>query len=749
MSFLLLESKRDNLLIPYITYLHENGIDVSLSEFKSAILKKLSNEGGIRNLSLRSNYYLAGAARYYFNGDLTLNKPVSLLTNEYWKNNSIVPDNWNEEACSKLNAVIYLLRNSYIDSVGTNFEQPEDFGKLSFKQLLRKYGKKIDKELGGKNNSESGLNTDEHVGRNYTFEIMYSQADCQKYERPTAPGSWCITYGQNHYNGYVRRLDIHYVIFRQDGWENIERPKDPLSEPGFTQEKPHDAYGNSLIAMLQSNTSPEPVFITSRWNHGYEVRCEADHAYTKEEFQQITGVTDEDLKRIYDIWYRTKSLKNKNTKPKQELLEIGRAFKYAQMRINAGENPETVFDGNEVIVSGKNGKLIKSIAIVYLDVPGYGKQRALFDGGKIIFETLLFTNCSQISTNIILFKIDRYCLFYNIDKHKLTSIDGITKFKYTLSNYSLSRLDSYKYIMVKQSTHDVALLDAKTFEPLRLPNGEFWFNDLSCPSYSMEYYQVNTECKGIGARKDDSVIQIIYDSSSNESYFFNIETKKFIKTPRPEPGYAKKYFPAYTDDELFPKLDRYSYLTNGFFSVSFTPSTMLHGRMALEIFDSDGNNVAIGGIYDFNRFYIAYDRFIAVVDYDDASNKIIYDLEKKKPLTIFNNLTIDFGNQYPLREVDDNRYLAIRLENSRYLVYDIEEEGFRYNQNTDGTNIDDYMFSNIASMNGSLWVGHVGEYHPIENASKVNTDSSNYIDVNDVENMVNESIRRLLKKLMI
>ena len=758
MGFLLLESKRDELLFPYITYLHENGIDVSLGEFKSAILKKLANEGGIRNLSLRSNYYLAGAARYYFNGDLTLNKPVSLLSKEYWENNGMTQDNWNEEACSRLNTIIYLLRNSYIDSIGINFEQPEDFGKLSFKQLLKKYGKKIDKTLGGKNNSEHELNTDEHVGNNYTFEIMYSQADCQKYERPTAPGSWCITYGLNHYNGYVRSLNIHYVIFRQDGWENIQRPKDPLSEPGFTREKPHDAYGNSLIAVLQSNTSPEPVYITSRWNHGYGVSCAADHAYTKEEFQQITGVTDEDLKRIYDIWKKTKSLKHGNGPSKQQVLEIGRAFKYAQMRINSGENPETVFDSHELIVSGKNGKLMKSTAIVYLDVPGYGKNGALFDNGKVVFETLSFTSYSPISPNIILFKIGRYHSFYNTNRHKITSIDGTTKFKYIIGNYDLNRLNSYKYIMVKQSTHDIALIDTQTFEPLKLPNGQCWFNDLVCASFSMDYYQVNTDCTGIGARPDDSVIQIIYDASSNENYLFNINIKKFIQAPKPEPGYAAKYFPRYNDDELLPKLYRYAYLTNGYFAIGFRPPSRCNQTPGPPyiIFDSNGNKLVVDGCSEFRYFQMVYGRFIALTTYDE-SKKTIYDLEKHKSLTILGK-PIEFeSTTNPLRNWDNEKYLGILVVDAqsysayyrKYFIYDVEAENFRYHSETDGTSINDYKFGGIIGVDGGPGVMRDGIKIPIEDVSKLEPNTDNKITTNDIEAMVNESIKKLLKKFMI
>lgn len=68
------ESKRDNMLLSYYNAIVESGIQVSFGQFKSKLLQTLSSSGGIHSLSERSNYYLAGAARYYFNGDLTTNK---------------------------------------------------------------------------------------------------------------------------------------------------------------------------------------------------------------------------------------------------------------------------------------------------------------------------------------------------------------------------------------------------------------------------------------------------------------------------------------------------------------------------------------------------------------------------------------------------------------------------------------------------------------------------------------------------
>ena len=100
------ESKRDDLLLPYLEQLKERGINATLGQLKTFMLRKLTEEGGLRNLSLSSNFYLAGATRYYFNGDLTLNKDLSVF-----KDDPTEKDTWNTEVCDKLNALIKILRN--------------------------------------------------------------------------------------------------------------------------------------------------------------------------------------------------------------------------------------------------------------------------------------------------------------------------------------------------------------------------------------------------------------------------------------------------------------------------------------------------------------------------------------------------------------------------------------------------------------------------------------------------------------
>ena len=131
---LVLEGSRDNLLLPYLNQVQQVDPKATLSMLKQYLLRKFVNEGGIGNLSLGSNFYLAGVARYYFNGDLTTNQKLSVFDEN-------VKDEFISDVCQKLNALIAVLRGKYIDSVGETWEQPEDFGTLSITQLLKKYKK--------------------------------------------------------------------------------------------------------------------------------------------------------------------------------------------------------------------------------------------------------------------------------------------------------------------------------------------------------------------------------------------------------------------------------------------------------------------------------------------------------------------------------------------------------------------------------------------------------------------------------
>lgn len=539
-KWLLNEGARDNMLAVYIPLFQKRGIDINVSKLKQFLLNKFVTEAGIRQLSERSNYYLAGVARYYFNGDLTSNTRLNALYPRF-------KDKFNHEVCERLNALIKILRLSYIDSVGTQFEQPEDFGTLSLKQLFRKYNKKINQELGiddGNNAGENGeVNNDTSAGKSYTYDILYSFEDAKKYYKYTEPGAWCITYGKQHYDGYIRNLGIHYVIFLMNGYEKVPR----RIGDGFTKDKPHDLYGNSMIAVLQSNSSPEPVYITSRWNHGSGIDntqgTEADHAYTKEEFLDVIGCDESVLMRCYEQWKRNKAKYGNVDKNmmKAEKLEATRNFKYMQMLLNGGmrlkDMPRELITNGFVIANPNEKNVENSVLKVTTTVNGkqyftiFDRKRLMFDDIMLEDDGYQIRNCSK-ETGYIQFNVwnghSSSHILYNTRSHQFVSVEGCKKFRYVGDEFLHTWAD-FPYSVVGLNGRQFALINVASGKTVRTRTGAEWFegiNALESSSWTnvnflnkirLPYFNENTK-----------VIKLLYDSSANIKYLFSVETGKFI-----------------------------------------------------------------------------------------------------------------------------------------------------------------------------------------------------------------------------
>lgn len=666
---LLLESKRDNLLLPYYNLLLSKGLNISFGEFKGILLEHLTQNAGIRNLSLASNYYLAGAARYYFNGDLTENKDLALFYNyttnnvrtQQANNNQAVSQNHQDkfipEVCMALNVLIKILRDSYIDTIGTTFEQPEDFGELSLKQLFKKYGAKIKKQLGMEEKpEESTLDKSTTVGNGYTFEILYSFDQARKYEEYTKPGAWCITYGEGHYNSYIRNLNIHYVIFRQNGFENIERipEKKKWKTCSNGYEKPQDTFGNSLIAVLQSNNSWEPIYITSRWNHGSNDTgsVEADHAYTTAEFMKITGVNQADLERIYQIWAEevnnNKSRSELNKIKKDTLLNI----KEAQLRINNGENITSLIDIIHFAV-GSVENIKKSVFIGELKGTS---AHFIVDKSKIIFESIGDANTEYSTGNrpgtifaynyLIICKFENYYLLYDYRQHKIVSVNDVYKFKaIPVPFYSKNNEFDYSFYQVKTSHKDIALIDINTNKPLQLPNGEYWFNSMYSQTVDSKWTPRNKVTALFVGDTSCSALEIIYDESSREKYFYNLTTRKFFNPP---------VFDG--DESLLPQLNRFnklepilakSNLGKNFIIFRFTSNPNARWDTyctPFQLFTTDGNEVILNGTKYFKDLvYLGYN-FLAYEKFEGYDTNWLR-VKKYKIFDFQNNTTITIGGQ--------------------------------------------------------------------------------------------------------
>lgn len=549
MNFLF-ESKRDDYLNQYLEILRKRGIETTLGQLKGYLLNKFASGFGMHSLSKPGTYYLNGVTRYYFEGLLTTNKRLNAL----YPN---VEDKPKTEVCTRLDALIDIFRNSHIDSVGTQFEQPEDFGNLPLDKLLKKYNKKINQYLGidEKPQKEEVPQVDQNTdaGKNYTYEILYSYDDAKKFEQYTRPGAWCITYGQQHYNAYIKRLGIHYVVFMRKGFEDVPRQ---VGE-GFTKRKPHDAYGNSLICVLQSNKSSEPIYITSRWNHGYGETSgtEADHAYTKEEFLKVIGCDESVLQRCFEQW-KEGLKKNKqdsssvNSKNREEKKEMLRKFKYAQMMMNNGAQMKDFFEDGYVL-AGKPEKPMKSILLVSAKSEDGSYYYTICDRGQLKFDQYFVKSDTSsyydrprtvnVNNTILAITSNDKTIFYSIKKRTLLDADGVKQFThadYHLKDRSLRDTPVFKrYYMVAARGNQIAVLDTQIGDFMTAPNGSKIFESIvtiQTGNRRWSHYDKNVDYRGhihLFDIDDSGFLKMVYDSSAQEVYIYSVQDNKFINVP--------------------------------------------------------------------------------------------------------------------------------------------------------------------------------------------------------------------------
>ena len=527
------ESTRDNLLSTYMEAVSQKFPELSLGQFKSYLMRKFVTEANIHALSLGSNYYLAGVTRYYFNGDLTANKKLNVF---YPK----IQDQFIPEICERLDEIIVYLRNAYVDTYGKKMELPEDFGGLTIAQLFKKYSGRIDRVKDKSNISDvetlEGQNSTGSIGQDYTYEIMYSQEDCKKYETATSPGAWCITYAKQHYRGYADERDAHFIIFRQDGYEKVPRKV----EQGY----PLDRYGLSLIAVRQSNKDGSFIGCTSRWNHGStgtpNVK-DADDVMSYEQFKSVVGITDKDFKKLYETWKQVADAKLKNSRAKryqqkQETLGLVRQFKYCQMLMEGGASFEQLvkdkyIDQYEALTSNTNPR--KGIFAVW--ATNGGRTRCtICDKGKFMPEEMMCGNIMPFNySNTGIEKSehkDRYAVgvsmgiktkyqFYDLLKHKLVAVDGHTKFNEPFRMFGYTGHWYLQLVLEEQKSY--SLYDIESDKPLQTPDG-------------------NNVFEFVMQMADGHVLYMSVDKMAGTCYWFDVEKGEYIKELENRESYLQR-----------------------------------------------------------------------------------------------------------------------------------------------------------------------------------------------------------------
>ena len=687
---LLNEGSRDNQLLPYLQILNNRGIKVNLSQLKQFLLKKFVNEAYIRALSQSSNLYLVGVTKYYMNGDLTYNTELNVFNDD-------IEDKFNQEICQQLNEIIIYLRNAYIDTTGTEFMEPEDFGTLSIAKLFKKYSKKIEKLK-----TERELkNTIPNTSKQYKVDIMYTQYDCVQYDEATEPGAWCITYAPQHYDYYTRHNKSHFVIFAQEGYQDIPR------EVG--ENYPLDTFGLSLLAVQQSNVDGSFIGCTTRWNHGgfnHEPRIDhADNALNYEQFKEVVGISDEEFLTIFNDWKNNKKIGGKGNKSKIEKLDAIRKFKYAQMLIRNGVSIKKLIDdrilrnarvlhSNVAYKIPSETKIATSVYSIWVEMPDGNKYSTILDRGVVkVDEVLCYGGDDTICTletasrkyefNGIINAIDKIpetilvcrgskngcAILYDIARHHIINIDG---FKEVFETIEIGNTD---WVLLRdKGANQCVLYNFVKGEALDI-NGKKVFEG------------IDRLCH------DGLLLRFVYDSAAQEYYFYSLVYNK-----------------------IYPVLNN-TQPTYGYMIVQNHPELCLMGKnFVYRFFNLEtGEFEAINGIEEFDSVKPITDYYYYMAPKGEYVG-YVYNTENWEPLRypdgiMFGNKiacigALDLSGRYlqskeygMISLQSKSRYNAIVLNtpDNGYVIYDINTHDFY--KNVDGT----IFFKNYYG-GGLVWI---------------------------------------------
>lgn len=599
---LLVEGTRDKMFQKYADILATKGVQITASQLKDTMRKKLTTEAGMNSMSLPSSYFLSGVTKLYFNGELTTNKRVALLYP-----NMKITDKFDYLKCKKLNKIIIDLRNIFIDSEGQQWDVPEDFGDLSLDDIFKKYKKLIkgmDAEAEDEEQKPKELSTD--LG-NYSFEIMYQHKDAEKYGPYTQPGQWCITQPSNDYyfNYYTRNNNTFFVIFKRKGWETEKRQ--------VGKNYPLDSYGTSLLAAQIKQADGRFYCCTTRWNHGNHDSPnipDADFAVSRDYFMQITGCDANKLKEIQAEWVRVSGTIPKQEVPKsKETLEILRKFKYCAIQINNGQNP--VLPGHEMFnkiykVDGtpNNGrydnegnlKWNRGINAARLVSDNrYKCWNTIIDNGKLKPETLVNGEVKTLSY----IQYELLSKFYKTDSEEEKRVKNIlgrficlktdyreNKFKlYDSKMHTLLKIgtktvfDNYyganelMHLFIKVGTKQYSIIDLNTGKTLKAPNGNDVFENIIKFGST---YNNRIKDKYDTHRK----LFIVGDSANKECYYYDETTGQICEFPKTKDGKS-----------VVPVLGEESFIKSDLFIAAKSP--IPNDRKYRGSFDNDGNGTYI------------------------------------------------------------------------------------------------------------------------------------------------------------
>lgn len=262
-------------------------------------------------------------------------------------------------------------------------------------------------------------------------------------------------------------------------------------------------------------------------------------------------------------------------------------------------------------------------------------------------------------------------MLYDLRRHCIIDIDGEIKFKCIPFSSQSSNINNKCFYEVRYSKQQLALLNAATNLPLRLPNGSCWINEIKS---NVERGFTIIGNSNLGATMHiggtgGGVLELIYDASSGERYFYDIDKKLFFN----EDGIPKSEDPSIT----------YKLYTNfkmpgaiAFYITSKHQNYIGYGNPIKVLIN--GQFLKINGDDLFSEMIYAGDDFIIFKPYErkiqDYWNRqrILYDLKSKtEVINPATNEVLKF-QRYPEPsdgcEIDESRFLFITV-GERYSTY--------------------------------------------------------------------------------
>ena len=209
-------------------------------------------------------------------------------------------------------------------------------------------------------------------------------------------------------------------------------------------------------------------------------------------------------------------------------------------------------------------------------------------------------------------------------------MDGVIKFRYFNTFRYRNKQEDVLFYQVAMSNQQRALIDMNTHQPIRLPNGSFWYEFLGTNNRTPSG-DINSTL--IPIEKDALALSFLYDSSSQEEFFYDVRTKRFFKPESPE-----------VNGIIYPRAKLYrtsEFKDMGLYVLYFYFTKQLNGGWIYSFYKEGKPTTEFGGLNYFKLHGMrGTDNYLSVFNIDTNSHEI-YD--------------VNTGNEIIIRDYEGNK----------------------------------------------------------------------------------------------